>query len=64
MQQCLEPHPNHSRLGPNGIKNIFKFKNLTKINAHVHKYFVELTHFVYCIKHTNFSYFHFALVMH
>ncbi len=30
MQQCLEPHSNHSK--PNGTKRIFKLKDLFRIN--------------------------------
>jgi hypothetical protein len=30
MQQCLEPHPNHSKLEPSGIKSIFRLKDLAR----------------------------------
>jgi hypothetical protein len=30
MQQCLQPHPIHFGCEPNGTKNIFKLKILTK----------------------------------
>lgn len=47
MQQCLEPHPNHSKLEPSGIKSIFRLKDLARNKSAHSKTFLLNLHILW-----------------